>query len=307
MKDKIITLLNKILPRKLFILLKMRPRLMFVDIYTARKVHWLWSNLLLGIDYRGDSSAVLRKSTHIVEKGLQRVDRKLGHSKDAVKKTRGLMIAADEVNIINWSGDILELYEKLQCGGNIDNQIDVPIVKSEIENDKLIACIKTRRSHRYFTHKKVSNEIINELANILVWAPNSCNRQTVKIYVTTNKDKIKRCLKLNGGATCMNIPPVFISFVSDSRSYILPVEREAAFIDVSLAAQNFVLLAHNYQLGTCILNWTHASLNEEKKLREELDIKPYELIIFNMILGYPLKNTHHSEKKELSQIIEYRN
>ncbi|NVH48265.1 nitroreductase family protein [Photobacterium damselae] len=307
MKSKIIIVLEKILPKKLFIILKMRPRLMFVDVYTATKIKWLWSNMLDGIDYRGDESAVLRKSTHILEKGLQRTDKKNGHSTKIVEKTLNLLDKADEENIRNWSKGIIQSYNNFQKGINIDEAIDLPLFDKTIDTDSLVDLIKSRRSHRYFKDDKVSPDIIKELAKILMWAPNSCNRQTTKIYITTNRDKIKKCLSLNGGATCMNIPPVFISFVSDTRSYILPVEREAAFIDVSLAAQNFVLLAHNYNLGTCILNWTHASTNEERELRKELKINDHELIIFNMILGYPLKNIHPSEKKPLSKIVEFRN
>lgn len=306
MKMKFVKLLNKILPSKIFILLKMRPRLMFVDIYTARKVRWIWHNVLNGVDYRGDESASLRKAAHIVEKGLQRIDAKPGHSLDVVKKVNHLLQEADENNIKIWAIDILNQHSLLQDNKLIPNINHTKFSNFNFDKCDLIKLIKSRRSHRYFKNDAISKELIENLAEILHWAPNSCNRQTVKIYVTTKKESIEKCLRLNGGATCMNTPPVFISFVSDTRSYILPVEREAAFIDVSLAAQNFMLLAHAQNLGTCVLNWTHASQIEERQLRDELQIPQHELIIFNMILGYPLKNINHSAKKDISKTVTFR-
>lgn len=306
MKKNIIKIIKIILPVKWVNILMMKPRLMFVDIHTAKHISWLWKQVSVGINHRGNESSSLRKQAHILEKGLQIPNREPGHSKAqySVVKDKIQESFCEESN--KWANNILKLYEQVQDNKCINKDVYIPFRENELDLEMFENFSKSRRSIRNFKKEKVSNELISRIAQLVNWSPNSCNRQNTKIYITSDDKKIKKCMKLNGGATCMNQPSHFISIVSDTRSYMLPVEFNAAYIDASLAGQNFILGLHSAGISSCVLNWTHASKNQEMELRKELEIDEQELVIFNMVIGYPEFNIQPSSKKISQQTIIFK-
>ncbi|HDZ3742550.1 TPA: hypothetical protein RSW73_003766, partial [Vibrio cholerae] len=96
------------------------------------------------------------------------------------------------------------------------------------------------------------------------------NRQSIVTFVTSDEEKVQMCLKQNKGATAISGSVTFVSVCFDTRAYHLPQESLTGYIDASLGFQNSLLAFHSLGLGACVLNWSHASLNEEKNLRDIL-------------------------------------
>ncbi|WP_044365153.1 nitroreductase family protein [Vibrio fluvialis] len=303
MRKYLVKLLNELLPQNWFNFLLMKPRPMLVDIHTAKTVKWVRKQGIKGINFRGEYSSYLRKQAHILEKGIQAYNREAGHSKAQYEKVKRL-IEKSECDITNqWASNILSKYESLQKGTLIESDVHIDIFNSNISKTDFYEFTKARRSIRNFKKEKIDNDLLAEIASLLNWAPNSCNRQTAKLYATDDDGKISECMRLNGGATCMNTPSHFMTLTSNTLSYMLPVEYSAAYIDASLAAQNFILALHANGIGSCVLNWTHASAEQNEMLREKMCIPDNELIVFNLVIGYPEKNIYSSSKKSIDETL----
>ncbi|EJL9435307.1 nitroreductase family protein [Vibrio cholerae] len=306
MRILIVRFLKKIMPDKWFNFLLIKPRLMLVDIHTAKQVKWLRKQSLAGVNRRGGEEAYLRKQAHVLEKGIQSFDREPGHSKVQYELVKSLL-AKSRCTVTNeWANGIVGKYEALQRNELREEDIFIEPYISGISKEDFYSFTKARRSIRYFDGVKIKNELLTEIAELLNWSPNSCNRQTAKIYATEDKSLIEECMSLNGGATCMNMPSHFITLTCDTRAYMLPVEYNAAFIDASLAAQNFILGLHANGIGSCVLNWTHATQSQNLILKDKLSIPEHEIVIFNLVIGYPEKNIFPSSKKDINNTLIFR-
>ena len=146
---------------------------------------------------------------------------------------------------------------------------------------------------------------INMILETTVWAPSSCNRQTIVNYFTLNEALVSQCTKQNKGATAISGKHAFISVCYDTRSYHLPQESLSGMVDVSLGFQNALLMVHALGLGACVLNWSHADKNENVTLRQLLNIPDYCEIAFNVIVGVPNGGAPAPGKKnKLEYIVE---
>ena len=293
MKKYLKKIIRLLLPEFILRFLLTRPFLTMVDSKTGRTSFWIWKMLIEGDHHRGNCNTYLvKKYGHIVDKGLQNKDRTKGKGLDNVKKLHKHLNKSNKLDlrIKDWALNIHNDYHSFQNGNDISKKYDPEFVSTTINSKNLSQFIKERRSIRYFKNQPVDQSVLQEIFEVLNWAPNSCNRQAIKLFVKTNSsEKIKELMKLNNGATCMNVPPVFISVCFDTKGLVLPIEREVAYIDSGLGLQNLILMAHSKGLATCVLNWTHSKKTEEDSLRKKLNIDKYHLIIANMVMGYPSK------------------
>jgi len=295
MKNYLKKIIRFLLPNFILRFITTRPFPTIVDGKTGRTSLWIWKMMIEGDHHRGDCDKYLiKKYGHIIDKGLQNKDRTKGKGLDNVKKLNEYLNKSNELesNVKNWASNIYNDYQNFQKGIDISKKYDPEFVTTNINSHNLSELIKTRRSVRYFRNQSVDESILNEIFDVVNWAPNSCNRQAIKLFVKTNSpDEIKELMKLNNGATCMNVPPVFVSVCFDTKGLVLPIEREVAYIDSGLGLQNLILMAHSKGIATCVLNWTHAKKSQEDALRKKLDIDKYHLVIANMVVGYPSKGS----------------
>jgi len=288
---------------KMFELLKrfwfLKPRLIVADKFTAAKFKWVFKESLKGLEYRSWDQSMYRKYVHMLDKGLQNPDREKGRATEIYANAKRFSggVSASQSDDLFWADNVLNTYDDFQNGKDISDSVDLPFAEPQLSLAQFSDFAKSRRSIRYFTDKVPTSDLLESVLSLVNWAPHSCNRQNTKIYYTLNKEKIKECLSLNSGATCLNLPPVFITMCSDTSSYYLPLETLAPYIDASLGGQTMMLGAHAAGMAGCVLNWTHASPKQESALRELMGIAESELIIFNYILGYPAKGAPTPARK----------
>ena len=245
---------------------------------------------------------LMRKYAHIIDKGLHRKDAAPGHSKkyytllsQAIERLRHTKYSDDPT--VHWAIGKLEKYQQLQKGGKF-----LPLCGRKegfiISFESFETLAKSRRSNRDFSEIEISESIINKLRNIANWAPSSCNKQPIEIYVTNNPCLASKCLKCCRGGTgfSANIPSFWV-FTSDILGYVWPSEIYLPIVDVCLGVQNVLLGATTFGLSTTILSWAQKSEEEEKELRKLLNIPPHHQIILCGVMGYANRDFQTPERK----------
>ncbi|SEJ25994.1 Nitroreductase [Pseudomonas linyingensis] len=285
---------KKILPQKTYNLLRMRPRFALLSGHLYSKVKYInslsWKS---DPDNRGDILSIVRKQAHIIDKGLQSPKRTPGHSLELshyLKKNLEKINHEISPHTSQWATAIYNHHQSLQRGQLSERDYSNFPFENEnsISYEKLLASIKERRTIRHFEEGETPTpkEIKRALTGS-IWAPSSCNRQTIVNFFTCNDNLAKKCASFNKGATSISGTFAFISVCYDTRSYHLPQESLTGMIDASLGFQNSLLLFHSLGLGACVLNWSHADEHEEAELREALEIPRHCQIAFNVIIGKP--------------------
>ena len=257
------------------------------------------------------SILLIRKFAHILDKGLHRSDVGPGHSgiiaKELENNLNVLLKSNKELYLrdttVLWAIEKLAIYNKLQRDGEIielKDKRETPL----FDFDLFFELIKSRRSNRQFSDKLLSDELITKLAQTVNWAPSSCNKQPVKLFVTNNPLMAKECLKqCKGGTGFSEHIPCFVAFCADMRGYYLPDEMFLPAIDVSLGAENFFIALNCFGISGTALSWALKDRNEELILREILNIPEGFQIIFNAVIGYAEKSYLQPIRKEINQTV----
>lgn len=146
--------------------------------------------------------------------------------------------------------------------------------------------LKTRHSVRSFNEKKVTDKDIREVINMALLTPSACNRQMIKIYNITDKDKINYINDVAqgvGGFDLKNISYMVITFDINSEYFI--GERNQGWFNAGLFSMNLVNAMHNKGIGSCFIQFGN-STGEEDKIKKELNIPDNERIAIFIAYGY---------------------
>jgi nitroreductase len=166
----------------------------------------------------------------------------------------------------------------------------------------LIQALETRRSVRKYQNRGIDREVIERLITLATQAPSAMNAQPWAFVVITDRSKLveystrSKALLLS----TMDQHPLMakyralLSRKSFDIFYHAPVlvaiyakpEGPAPEDDTCLAAQNFMLAAHNEGLGTCWIGFSKDFLNSSE-FKMELGIPGEYVAAAPMILGYP--------------------
>ena len=118
----------------------------------------------------------------------------------------------------------------------------------------LLECIKTRRSTRKFTDRKVTEAEVNILLEAAMLAPSGCNTRPWRFIVITNRDLMEQIADIHGYAGMMKTASLCIAVVA------LPKAQEGHKDDLpkgfypqdcAAATQNILLQAEALGLGSC--------------------------------------------------------
>ena len=129
----------------------------------------------------------------------------------------------------------------------------------------ILDTIKSRRSVRGFQDKEISQDIIDDLIEALIWAPSAGNLQSRKFYFVTNQEIKDKLTEAALSQDFIRQAPLVIVGCADlriERKYGERGKNLYSIQDVALSIQNLMLVAKEYGLGTC---WVGAF--EEDKVR----------------------------------------
>lgn len=150
--------------------------------------------------------------------------------------------------------------------------------------DNILNVIKKRRSIRKYKKKNVSKDLLLQLIEAAIWAPSGSNVQPWYFIIIDNVNTIEQVSTFSPGLS--GNPPSIILICSDRKKAF---EKAGALgrdklcvMDISMAAQNIMLLAEEIGLGTCPVK----SFNE-RAISKILNLPDYVSADLMISLGYP--------------------
>jgi len=282
----------------------------------------------------GNSSALLRRNIHRLEKGLIMRPRRNVFALDYLIETIHVYKEAISSNSvskteISWAESVLqEYFSVVDCNQPIIAQAhkiytDVTVKKAKCQKAKIpyqyidkakhdvsynqfMDLCLARRSTRWFVNKKVEDEKIHQAALAALQAPSACNRQPYEFYMVQSQPLLSKLVKLPGGTAgfASNIP-CLIAVVGDLSYYPQARDRHVIYIDGSLASMQFMLALETLGLASCPINWPELH-TLDTKVSKLLDLPHYKRVVMFIAVGYPDESGYiaYSEKKTPEDIIK---
>lgn len=223
-------------------------------------------------------------------------------------------------NILKKWSDIYETnkFERTNLNDLVDdflneNKCDEMLVgkieyNGQNEIDKLnldyFSAIKSRHSTRKFKVKEISDEDFKYCVNSAILSPSACNRQMCKIYYIKDKKKKELLSKSIMGLTGFDNNSINLFLITyDISAFLFYGERNQGFFNSGLFAMNFVNAMHFKGIGSCLLQWSNTT-KEENLIKNELNIPKNEKIVVAIAGGYYIdkSNVPVSPRKKFDEI-----
>lgn len=298
--------------------------------------YWITYDLLYSNDSKSKESqlADLMIMSHVLEKGITMPDRRLGFG---YPRVRGIITLCNECikrygfQSIEVQSTLNDLYEYLQIHEASDFQLpeditmgirDLVEYKSSDSNSfssvftkdeyfKPTSCFEQfayqRHSVRNYADEEVEMDVIYEVMRLAQTAPSACNRQSVRVKVITNKEKIVAVLGLqNGNRGFGHLADKLLLITSEQGAWGYKT-RTSAYLDAGIYTMNLLYALHYYQLCACTLN-CHLTINKMNKLRNILNIPQSELPIVFISIGrapnqFMVAKSHRLDVEQVVTII----
>jgi len=283
----------------------------------------------LKLNQNVNSSALLRRNIHRLEKGLIMQPRRPVFASDYIGETvhhyTDLLRYLDfDKAELNWAFQVLTNYFTVVSEGQNklvdlarlqflslpvvapkDAIVAVPYIKSEavradISFASLSRLFKQRRSVRWFLPTPVDATIVRQAVNIANQAPSACNRQPFRFDLINGNINAAKIAGLAMGTTGFadNIPCLLV-VVGDLSCYPAERDRHVIYIDASLATMQLMLALETLGLSTCPINWPDIEVRE-KLMQQKLGLEIYERPVMLLAVGYadPNGGIAYSQKKD---------
>lgn len=166
----------------------------------------------------------------------------------------------------------------------------------------------SRHTIRHFSNEDVPLQTLSDAIELAQNAPSSCNRQTARVHIVTNKTDIADILALqNGNRGFGHLVNKLLIITYDSSCYGSVKERHLGYIDSGIFIMNLLYALHYYRIGACSLNWCD-SPKEDSKLRSIIPIKESETIVLFIACGmvpnipFPVAKSHKNDGKYITTV-----
>lgn len=138
---------------------------------------------------------------------------------------------------------------------------------------------RSRHSLRHFGKDDIPVQLLIDSIDLAQSAPSSCNRQTTRVHIVTDKEDIKNILSVQNGNRGFGHLINKLLIVSFFIPHYGPVkERNLGYIDAGIFTMNLLYALHHNHIGACTLNWSGAP-NDEEKLRSIIHIEDNESVV----------------------------
>jgi nitroreductase len=163
--------------------------------------------------------------------------------------------------------------------------------------------VRTRRSIRKYQEKPVETEKLMKILEAARLSPSANNNQPWHFIAVTDKTVRKRLFSAYPSDWFVDAPVIIVACALPSKGWSRQDGEDYWKVDVAIAMQTMVLVAHELGLGTC---WV-AAFNEDK-VKEVLGI-PREVRVISMTpLGYSAEQKGPvTERKPAEEIIHFDN
>jgi len=147
----------------------------------------------------------------------------------------------------------------------------------------LESIIRRRRAIRKFSGGDIADGTLEKLVELALWAPTSCNRQTVRFRFVRDRALISAAAKAAFDQAILSQPiTLAVVCVDTSRYRNTTLEGNLApCLDAGLAMQNFLLAATEMGIGTCVV----AGRIDQELVRRTLNLPGSWLVTAFVALG----------------------
>jgi nitroreductase len=196
--------------------------------------------------------------------------------------------------------------------------------------------IRERRSIRKYKKTPIPDEIIHELLQAAVLAPNGENFQPWRFIVIKDKQTIKSIGLISARASGRRFLQEFLSGKLEKRLGAIPPEKRklvmkkmieggvSGFVgtapliiavcnvpaegvdtpwDCAAATENLILVAQSYGLGTCWVIGPTKDPRDQVKMKALLNVPPDAHIQYVISIGYPDENPNPRPRRPMKEII----
>jgi nitroreductase len=140
--------------------------------------------------------------------------------------------------------------------------------------------IRTRRTTKAFTPEPVGDDVVRELLELAVLAPNHHETEPWRFWVVGG-ETLKKLSKETGDVKLLRSPRAIVVGV---RKHDDPVEAEEDYAAVACAIQNVMLAARGRGLANF---WRTPGVMDKKPFRKVLDVPGDVRIVGVVHLGFP--------------------
>ncbi|WP_306520523.1 nitroreductase family protein [Rheinheimera sp.] len=283
-----------------------------------------------------DSSILLRRNIHRLEKGLIMQPRRAVFAEDYITETvaeYAAVCSSIELAELKWATAVLNEYFAVVASTPL---IDKAKTKFFAENDKALVrlsaeelpasipycyanlpeqqvsfdalwqLMQRRRSVRWFLPQPVEKSLLEQAIAAASLAPSACNRQPYFFVHLNNARAAAEVADFAMGTTGFsgNIPELLV-VVGDLSAYPNERDRHVIYIDAALASMQLMLALDTLGLASCPINWPDIEPREQK-MAKRLGLKPYQRPVMLIALGYadPAGGIAYSQKKPASSLLQ---
>lgn len=162
-----------------------------------------------------------------------------------------------------------------------------------------------RHSVRHYAERPVDRAQIERAVRAAQQTPSSCNRQTCRVYVFTEKADIARVLAFQQGNRGFGDQLGGLAVVTSDLAHWNAVgERYQGWIDGGMFAMTLTLGLHAEGLGACMLNWSTTE-DVDRAMRSFVGIPDNELVITMLGFGHMPERFRvpRSQRKPLDEVL----
>jgi nitroreductase/NAD-dependent dihydropyrimidine dehydrogenase PreA subunit len=185
--------------------------------------------------------------------------------------------------------------------------------------------MKFRRSIRQYKDKPVEKEILEEIFDIVRYAPSAGNGQPVQWIVFNDPDKVSKIAEtsmesmreISKTDSPLNDMIPLVSFVEAWENGMGTILRDAPCLVVAHAPKDNMLsvgdgmiaLTHldlalpSFGLGGCWAGLFNIICNEDSELRDILGIPPENNMVYPLMVGYPKYEYHRIPERNQPDIV----
>jgi nitroreductase len=183
---------------------------------------------------------------------------------------------------IQWCYSLLALAKKVRAGEKPNLSEAPPLQFSAEEQAVIQKVIETRRSVRIWQMKPVPPYLIELVINSGIWAPHSCNLQTLRFAVLEAEkwQGLFRVGEITGWQVCIAVGQDMRPY--DCFSATIPSYNQD--LDCGAAVQNMLLCAHSLGLGAV---WATFGRGEAEAIHSQLNLPEYIRLRTYIAMGWP--------------------
>lgn len=175
-----------------------------------------------------------------------------------------------------------------QCIDKQSVQLHFNVLNFFSKGNSISQFIKSRHTIRNYTDTPIKENIFIEVAELANCAPSSCNRQSCRMHVITEKKHLLSVMDIQGGCRGFgSLSTAVIIVTSDLRCFYDVQERSQPAINSGFFGMNILLGLHERGIGACVLNWSNTKKRDKQLRRLVPTILESEQIEFLICCGYP--------------------